>query len=75
MIKTIRNILVCITLSCALAAAAQGQSTLTLPTPRDHYKTYNVERVKPKKRTKTRCKEFAQMCAVKLIVDFLAHKD
>src|SRR4026207_2337393 len=44
MIKAIRNILVCITLSCALAAAAQGQSSLTLPTPRDHYKNYNVER-------------------------------
>ena len=44
MIKTTRNILVCITLSCALAPAAQGQSSLTLPTPRDHYKTYNVER-------------------------------
>ena len=75
MIKTTRNILVCIILFCVLAPALLGQSSQTRPTPRDHYKTYNVERVKPKKRTKTRCKEFAQMCAVKLIVDFLAHKD
>ncbi len=44
MIKKIRNILVCTTLLCALAPAAKGQSSLTLPTPRDHYKTYSVER-------------------------------
>jgi ubiquinone biosynthesis protein len=44
MIKTTRNILACITLSCVIAPGAQGQSSLTLPTPRDHYKTYNVER-------------------------------
>jgi ubiquinone biosynthesis protein len=28
---------------CALASAAEGQSGLILPTPKDHYKTYNVE--------------------------------
>src|SRR5262245_44524202 len=43
MIKTTRNILACITLFCAITPGAQGQSSLTLPTPRDHYKTYNVE--------------------------------
>jgi len=71
-IKTTRNILVCIILFCALAPALLGQSSQTRPTPRDHYKTYNVERVpKPKKRMKTRFKEFAQTCSVKFIVAFL----
>jgi ubiquinone biosynthesis protein len=44
MIKTTRKIFACIILLCALALAAQGQSRLTLPTPRDHYKTYDVQR-------------------------------
>ena len=74
MIKTTRNILVCIILFCALAPALLGQSSQIRPTPRDHYKTDNVEKAKPKKGKKTRCKEFAQTCAVKLIVDFLAPK-
>ena len=43
MMKTIRN-LACIILFCTLAPAADRQSSLTLPTPRDHYKTYNVQR-------------------------------
>ena len=72
MIKTTHNILASVILVCGLALAAQGQSSLTLPTHRDHYKTYNVERApKPKKRTKTRFKEFAQTCSVKFIVAFL----
>ena len=75
MIKTTRNVLVCIILFCALAPALLGQSSQTRPTPRDHYKTYDVERApKPKKRTKTRFKEFAQTCSVKFIVAFLAPK-
>jgi ubiquinone biosynthesis protein len=41
--KTTRSILACIVLFCALASTARSQSSLTLPTPRDHYKTYNVE--------------------------------
>jgi ubiquinone biosynthesis protein len=41
--KTTRSIFVCIVLFCALASTARSQSNLTLPTPRDHYKTYNVE--------------------------------
>jgi hypothetical protein len=41
--KTTRSILACIVLFCALASTARSQSCLTLPTPRDHYKTYNVE--------------------------------
>jgi hypothetical protein len=44
MFKATRNILVCTTLICALAPVAQGQASLNLPTPREHYKTYNVER-------------------------------
>src|SRR5215831_4176972 len=44
MIQTTRNILLCITLCCSFPPAAKGQSSLTLPTPRDHYKTYNIER-------------------------------
>jgi hypothetical protein len=44
MFKATRNVLVCTTLICALASVAKGQSSLNLPTPRDHYKTYNVER-------------------------------
>src|SRR5262245_25211480 len=44
MIKTACNVLVCIPLFCVLAPGTQGQSSLTLPTPRNHYKTYNVER-------------------------------
>ncbi len=41
--KTTRSILACIILFCALASTARSQSSLTLPTPRDHYKTYDVE--------------------------------
>ena len=41
--KTTRSPLVGIVLFCALASTARSQSSLTLPTPRDHYKTYNVE--------------------------------
>ena len=41
--KTTRSLLVGIVLFCALASTARSQSSLTLPTPRDHYKTYNVE--------------------------------
>jgi hypothetical protein len=75
MIKTTRNILVCIILFCALAPALLGQSNQPRSTPRDHYKTYDVERApKPKKRMKTRFKEFAQTCLVKIVVDFLAPK-
>jgi len=44
MIKVTRNILATIILFCAPGLAAQGQSSLTLPTPRDHYKTYDVQR-------------------------------
>jgi len=74
MIKTTRNILVCIILFCALAPALLGQSSQTRPMPRDYYKTYNVETApKPKKRMKTRLKEFAQTCSVKFIVAFLAY--
>jgi ubiquinone biosynthesis protein len=40
---TTRNIILGLSLFCALAQAARGQSGLVLPTPRDHYKTYNVE--------------------------------
>ena len=40
---TTRNIIVGLSLFCALAQAARGQSGLVLPTPRDHYKTFNVE--------------------------------
>ena len=72
MIKTTRNILVCIILFCALAPPS-GPIQPNRPTPRDHYKTDNVK-TKPKKGKKTRCKEFAQRCAVKLIVDLLAPK-
>ena len=75
MIKTTRNILVCIILFCALAPALLGQSNQPLPTPRHHYKTYDVERApKPKKRMKTRCKQFAQTCLVKFLVDCLTPK-
>jgi len=75
MIKTTRNILVCIILFCVLASALLGQSSQTRPTPRDHYKTYNGETApKPKKRTKTRCKEFAQTFSVKFIAAFLTRK-
>jgi ubiquinone biosynthesis protein len=41
--KTTRSLLVGIVLFCALASTAWSQSSLTLPTPRDHYKTYDVE--------------------------------
>jgi ubiquinone biosynthesis protein len=41
--NTIRSLVVGIVLFCALASTARSQSCLTLPTPRDHYKTYNVE--------------------------------
>jgi hypothetical protein len=72
--KTTRSLLIGIVLFCALVSTARSQSSLTLPTPRDHYKTYNVERVpKPKKRMKTRCKEFAQTCSVKFIVALLTY--
>jgi ubiquinone biosynthesis protein len=40
---TTRNFIVGLSLFCALAQAARGQSGLVLPTPRDHYKTFNVE--------------------------------
>ena len=43
LLMTTRNIIVGLSLFCALAQAAGGQSGLVLPTPRDHYKTYNVE--------------------------------
>jgi ubiquinone biosynthesis protein len=43
LLMTTRSIIVGISLFCALAPAARGQSGLVLPTPRDHYKTYNVE--------------------------------
>jgi hypothetical protein len=42
MIKTTHNILASVILVCGLALAAQSQSSLTLPTHRDHYKTYDV---------------------------------
>ncbi len=47
MIKTTHNILASVILVCGLALAAQGQSSLTLPTHRDHYKTYDVQSAKP----------------------------
>ncbi len=40
---TTRNVLAGISLFCALTPAAASQSGLILPTPRDHYKTYNVD--------------------------------
>jgi ubiquinone biosynthesis protein len=40
---TTRNIIVGLSLFCALSQAARSQSGLVLPTPRDHYKTYDVE--------------------------------
>jgi len=42
LIKT-RGILAGLCLFCALSLVAEGQSGVTLPTPRDHFKTYNVE--------------------------------
>jgi hypothetical protein len=42
--KITRNILPCIILFSTVVPAAECQSSLTLPTPRDHYKTYNVQR-------------------------------
>src|SRR6266498_4287763 len=38
-----RTILAGLGLFCALSLAAEGQSGVNLPTPRDHYKAYNVE--------------------------------
>jgi len=46
MIKTTRTILASVISVCGLALAAQGQSSLTLPTHRDHYKTYDVQSAK-----------------------------
>ena len=41
-----RRVFVGFALFWALSAGAEGQSGLSLPTPRDHYKTYNVESAK-----------------------------
>ena len=46
MMKITRNTLACIILFCTVAPAAERQSSLTLPTPRDHYKTYDVQRAR-----------------------------
>jgi hypothetical protein len=72
MIKTTRTIiLVWITLFGGLGPAARGQSSLNLPTPRDHYKSYSVERAETELMGKL-IKDFGPQ--ISKFVEFMDHK-